>query len=348
VTLAGWINEHQTLAIDYLREENRVLRERLKGKRLRLTEAQRRRLAAKGKALGRKLLGEIATIVGPDTILAWHRRLIAKHWDFSHKRCGPGRPKIMPEIRRLIVRFANDNPGWGYTKILGALKHVGHKVGRTTIANVLKENGIVPAPERRKRTSWLTFIRAHWASIGAIDFFTTDIWTLGGLVRFYVLVVIELSTRRIEIAGITTSPDADFMKRAGRFLTHENKGFLRDKSFLIMDRDRKFCPAFRTMLVDSGIDPIRLPARSPNLNAHVERFIRSIREECLERMIFFGARSLRRAISQYVAHYHVERPHQGLDNELIEPGIEAGRTHGSVRCRRRLGGMLNYYYRQAA
>jgi len=194
VTLAGSIKEQQALAIDYLREENRVLREQLENKRLRLTDAQRRRLAAKGKALGRKFLGEIATIVRHDTILAWHTRLIAKHWDFSHKRSGPGRPKIMPEIRRLIVRFTNENPGWGYTKIQGALKHLGHEVGRTTIADVLKENGIVPAPERGKRTRWKIFLRAHWESIGAIDFFTTDIWTLGGLVRFYVLVVIELST----------------------------------------------------------------------------------------------------------------------------------------------------------
>jgi hypothetical protein len=226
VTVAGWFNEHQARAIEYLREENGVLREQVEGKRLHLTDAQLRRLAAKGKALGRKLPGEIATIVSPDTILAWHRRLIAKHWDYSRRRRGPGRPKIMLEIRRLIVCFASENPSWGYTKIQVALKHLGHEVGRTTIANILKENGILPARERGKRTSWKTFLRAHWESIGAIDFFTTDVWTLGGLVRFSIPVVRDLSSRRVEIAGTTSTLDTAYMRQVAHNLTDPMDGFL--------------------------------------------------------------------------------------------------------------------------
>ena len=346
--LAGWMNEHQARAIDYLREENRVLREQLKGKRIRFTNAQRRRLAAKGKALGRKLLGEIATIVTPETILAWHRKLIAKHWDHSKKRKSPGRPRIMTEIRRLIVRFATENPTWGYTKILGALENVGHEVARTTIANVLKENGIVPAPERSERTSWKTFLEAHWDSIAAIDFFTAHAWSARGLVSYYVLVVIKLSTRRVEIAGITPSPDTAFMRQVTRNLTDPDDGFLRGASHLIMDRDGKFSTEFRDLLEDDGIEPVQLPPRSPNLNAYAERFIRSIQEECTDRMIFFGERSLRRALSEYLAHYLSERPHQGLDNKLVEPDERARREDGDIRCVKRLGGMLKYYYRAAA
>lgn len=339
--------EHQARAIDYLREENRVLREQLKGKRIRFTDAQRRRLAAKGKVLGRRLLGEVATVVTPETILAWHRRLIAKHWDHSKKRKSPGRPRVMIEIRELIVRFAVENPTWGYTKILGALENVGHQVARTTIANVLKENGIVPAPERGERMGWTTFLQAHWDSIAAIDFFTAHVWTSRGLIHYYVLVVIELSTRRVEIAGITTSPDTAFMRQVTRNMTDPDDGFLRGASHLIMDRDSKFSTDFRDLLEDDGIEPVRLPPRSPNLNAYAERVIRSIQEECTDRMIFFGERSLRRAVAEYVAHYSSERPHQGMGNKLIAPDERARRERGDIRCDKRLGGMLRYYYRAA-
>src|SRR5713226_3220654 len=153
IAVAGWMNQHQLQIIDYLREENRVLREQLGGRRLRLTDDQRRRLAAKAKTIARKLLREVATIVTPETLLAWHRRLIAQKYDGSNRR-GVGRPKIMEKIRMLVVRFAVENRGWGYTRIQGALSNLGHEVGRETIANILRENGIEPAPERIKKTTW--------------------------------------------------------------------------------------------------------------------------------------------------------------------------------------------------
>ena len=213
---------------------------------------------------------------------------------------------------------------------------------------MLKENGIVPAPERGEHMSWKTFLQAHWDSIAAIDFFTAHAWTSRGLIQYYVLVVIELSTRRVAIAGITTSPDTAFMRQVTRNMTDPDDGFLHVASHLIMDRDSKFSIDFRDLLEDDGIEPVRLPPRSPNLNAYAERFIRSVQEECTDRMIFFGARSLRRAITEYVEHYNAERPHQGIANKTVVPDERARREHGDIRRDQRLGGMLNYYYRAAA
>jgi hypothetical protein len=344
---AGWISRHQDAVIEYLREENRVLKQQLGGRRLRLTDAQRRRLAAKGKALGYRMLSEVATIVTPDTILRWHRRLIAKKWDHSAKRRDPGRPPVMKEIADLTVRIAREAPSWGYTRIQGALANLGHRVARTTVAKILKHHGIDPAPERGKRMPWSTFLKSHWECLAATDFFTIEVWGLRGLVTFYVLIVMELSTRRVHMAGVTPNPNTAWMMQIGRNLT-EPGGVLAGKRFLIMDRDTKFCDAFRTMLSECVTESLRLPPRSPNLNAHCERFVRSIKDECLERMIFFGERSLLRGVRAFLNHYHGDRNHQGLGNQLIEPTNDVGRTAGAVECRDRLGGMLRYYYRQAA
>ncbi len=347
ITLSGWMNRHQQRVIDYLIEENRILKGKFCGKRIRFTDNERRRLAVKAKALGRKLLGKVASVASPDTILAWHRKLIAKKWDYSSKR-GPGRPRVMAEISDLTVKMARENPGWGYTRIRDALANLKYKVSRTTIANILKEYGIEPAPERGKRTLWGTFLKAHWESLAAVDFFTVEVATLGRLVTYYVLIVLDLSTRRVQVAGLTPEPDTAFMIQVGRNLTGTPGGFLVGKHVLIMDRDRKYCEGFRSLLEESGTNVLRLPPRSPNLNAYAERFVLSIKQECLERMIFFSEKSLRRAVSTYVAHYHRERNHQGLNNRLIEPERNAGKRGAEVCCRERLGGMLRYYYREAA
>ncbi len=190
-TFAGWICRQQGAVIEYLREENRVLRQQLGRRRLRLTDDQRRRLAVRGKAIGRNSLAEFASLVTPDTILRWHRQLIAQKW--THKRRSPGRRRVMQVIEELTIRVARENPRWGYTRIQGALHNVGHRVGRTTIANVLKRNGIDPAPERGKRTTWSQVLKAHWNVLAAADFFTVEVWGLRGLVTFYVFFVIELA-----------------------------------------------------------------------------------------------------------------------------------------------------------
>ena len=282
-TLSGWMNRYQQRMIDYLIEENRILKGKLRVKRIRFTDDERRRLAVKGKALGRKLLGRVATVVTPDTILAWHRKLIAKKWDYSAKR-GPGRPRIQNEIADLAVRMALENSRWGYTRIRGALANLTYKVSRTTIANILKEHGIDPAPERGKKMAWGTFLKAHWESLAAVDFFTVEVASMGRLVTYYVLIVLELSTRRVQVAGLTPEPGSAFMMQVGRNLTSTPDGLLSGKRFLIMDRDGKYSGDFRDLLEKSGVDIVRLPPRSPNLNAYAERFVLSIKQECLERI----------------------------------------------------------------
>ncbi len=343
---SGWVNRHQQKVIDYLLEENRVLRELHKGKRLRLNDRQRQRLARKGKLLGRKLLFKFATIVTPDTILAWHRKLIAQKWTYS--RQGPGRPPVTKPIIDLVVRMSLENRSWGYDRIEGALRNLGHTISPTSIANILKQYGIEPAPQRRRRTTWSTFLKAHWDSLAAADFFTTEVWTLGGLVTFYVLFFMELSSRKVQVAGITPSPNVAFITQVARNLTDCDDGFLNGKRFLIIDRDTKYCQSFIDIIKDAGIRPIRCPAKAPNCNAYVERFVRSIKYECLNCMIFFGVKSLERAIKNYIEHYHGERNHQGIENRLINPVPRLAGGRSKIQCRERLGGLLRYYYRKAS
>lgn len=344
---AGWVNRHQQDVIEYLQEENRILKGRLRDRRIRFTNAERQRLARKAKALGCKALRELETLVTPDTLLRWHRELVARKWNYSHRR-GPGRPRVMQEITELILRLSEENPAWGYTRIQGALTNLGHAVARGTIANVLKEHGIEPAPERGKRTSWSTFLKAHWEGLAAANFLSVEVWTCSRLVTYYVLFFIELATRPVHIAGITIHPNHPWMMQTARNLTDPFDGFLRVKRMLILDRDTKYAMAFRRLLEEDGIEIIRLPPRSPNLNAFAERFVRSIKEECLGRMIFLGEASLRHAVREYMAHYHVERNHQGLGNQLLKPLSAAALSRGAIKQRKRLGGMLNYYYREAA
>jgi transposase InsO family protein len=346
IALAGWLNRHQQAVIDYLIEENRVLKDQLEGQRLRFTDEQRIRLAVKAKLLGRRVLDEIETLVTPDTLLAWHRKLIAKKW--THPRKGPGRPRLTQEITDLVLRMARENVSWGYDRIQGALANLGHIIAPNTVKNILKRHGIEPAPQREKRTSWATFLKAHWNVMAATDFFTVEVWTPRGLVTYYVLFVMRLKTRFVHVAGVTTAPNAAFMMQVARNLTDVSDGFLSNSEFLIMDRDTKYTDEFRAYLKREGVTPVLCPARAPNCNAFAERFVRSIKSECIDRMILFGEASLRRALREYVAHYHTERNHQGVGNRLLKPLATVSSTNDPIHCRERLGGMLNFYYREAA
>jgi len=254
----------------------------------------------------------------------------------------------MREISRLIVRMAQENPGWGYTRIQGALANLSHKVGRGTVSNVLKSNGIEPAPERSKRTTWSIFLKAHWKVLAASDFFSVEVWTPKGLITYYVLFVISLAERVVHVVGITMRPDEVWMLQMARNLIDEESGALAAKRYLIVDRDTKYTQQFSRLVEEGGTEVIRLPPLSPNLNAYAERFVRSIKDECLEKMIFVGEASLRRAIGEYMAHYHEERNHQGLENRLIRPRPRRAMNAALIQRRPRLGGMLNYYYRAAA
>ena len=214
----------------------------------------------------------------------------------------------------------------------------------TTVAKVLKAHGITPAPNRP--SSWRTFLRAHWGEIAGADFFTTEVWTPRGLITYYTLFVIDLRSRRVHVAGSTPTPDAWFMAQVARRLTDVVDGFLVGHRILICDRDSKWTDGFRRIVQGAGVRIVLTPVQAPNANAYAERFVRSIREECLNRLILFGEHRLLRAVDEFVAHYHKERNHQGLGNALIVPEVDPLRGP-RVRCRERLGGLLRYYHRAA-
>jgi transposase InsO family protein len=234
--------------------------------------------------------------------------------------------------------MARENSTWGYCRIQGEMKGLGHRVASTTIANVLKENGIRPAPDRP--SSWRSIVRAHWGQVAAADFFTTEVWTPTGSRTCYVLFVMDLKSRRVHLAGVTTNPNDGYKAQVARNLTDVIDGFLLGHRFLIRDRDRKLTARFTGILKDSGVEVIRTPRQAPDCNAFAERFVLSIKSECLNRMIFFGERRLREAVVSYLDHYRSERPHQGIGNQQVESGPNG---FGNVRVHERLGGLLKHY-----
>lgn len=343
IMFAGWLNQHQQDMIDYLKEENKILREKLGGKRIFLSDDQRRRLAILGKKLGRKLLDQVCCSFSPDTILKWHRKLVAMKYDGSENR-KYGRPQISEELKNLILKIASDNRSWGSIRIQGQLKYLGYKVSQKTIANILKRHHLEPCPDGANKSTWNEFIKVHIDSLAAVDFFTTEIYTLRGLVRYMVLVFIDYPTRKVEIAGIVPQANGTWMKQIARNITTPFHSFLRGKKYLVHDHDSLFTQAFKDILKSSGIKTIQTPPMSPNMTPFVERFIRSIKHECLNKMLIFGEKHLRYVIHEYVEHYHCERPHQGLDNNIIDP-LPQGR--GAITCKKRLGGLLKWYRRAA-
>jgi putative transposase len=273
----------------------------------------------------------MATLVSPETIPNWYRRLISRKYDGSRNH-GPGRPPTPEGIREIVVRMARENPRWGYTRIQGALYHLGHQIGRNTVKRILEEQGPDPAPMRRKRTFSTTFLKAHVEVMAAADFFSVEILTLRGLVRTMVFFVMEVATRRVHVAGMACDPEGAWVTQLARNLTDAESGFLMGKRMLIRDHDPLYTRAFDDVLGGAGIRSVKLPAQSQNLDAFAERWVGSIRSECLDRMIFTTEAALRRAIEGYLAHYHRERPHQGLGNDLIEARRLKQKGHGPVRC----------------
>jgi putative transposase len=343
----GTVDQELLARNEYLATENRILKAQLTG-RLKLSDADRKTLGEIGHRLGRKALADVATIARPDTILGWYRKLVARKFDGSKARRSPGRPRISREVEELIVRMASENRGWGYDRIAGALANLGYAISDQTVGNVLRRHGLPPAPERKRTTSWTDFIRMHMDLLAGTDFFTAEVLTLRGLVTYYVLFFIHLESRRVAIAGITVHPNEAWMKQIARNATMEDCDALRDCRYLLHDRDNKFTQSFRAIVASGRVQPLALPARSPNLNAYAERWVRSVKEECLSQVILFGERSLRRALRDYVDYFHAERNHQGRGNVLLFPRATAQQRDGPVRCRERLGGLLRYYHQEAA
>src|SRR5438094_6223210 len=346
--ITGTVDQELLLRNEYLVTENRILRSQIKG-RLRLSDGERKALAEIGQKLGKQALKEVAKIVKPDTMLGWHRQLVAQKFDGSQQRKPPGRPPIAAELEALVVRMAQENRSWGYDRIAGALQHLGYTISDQTVGNILKRHGILPAPERKKTTTWKEFIRTHMDVLVATDFFTAEVWTKAGLVTYYVLFFIHLASRKVHVAGVTPHPDEHWMIQVARNVTMADWGVLSSGQYLIHDRDSKYCPAFQRILDEAGITRVPLPPRSPNLNAYAERWVRSVKEEALSRLILFGEGSLRHVLTQYVVHFHHERNHQGKGNVLLFPTVsQDAECEGPMQCRERLGGLLKYYTREAA
>ena len=221
-----------------------------------------------------------------------------------------------------------------------------YRISDRMVGNVLKQHGIEPAPDRQRTQSWATFLKSHWDVLAAIDFTTVEVWTRGGLFTVYLLFAMELKARNVHFPGCTVSPNEQWVKQVARNLTDTLDGFLLEKRIVLMDCDTKFCVSFRDILSDADAEPFVLPPRSPNMNAFMERFIKSIKVEFLGRMIFFGEASLRRDVMA-LEHYHTERNHQGLSNQLIQADEQTGSIAGKVEWRERLGGLLKFYHRAA-
>ena len=347
--ITGTVDQELLLRNEYLAAENRILKAQLKTP-LRLTDAERMTLAEIAHRLGRKALGDVANTAKPDTIMGWYRRLIARKFDGSKSRRYPDRPRIDDEIEQWVVRMAKENSDWRYDRIVGAMANLGYRLSDQTVGNILQRHGIPPAPDRKRTTTWSDFIRAHMSVLAGTDFFSVEVLTLRGLVTYYVLFFIRLESRRVEVAGITQHPNEAWMKQIARNVTMDEWGFLDNCSYLIHDRDTKYCQSFRDIVESGDVRTLPLPARSPNLNAFAERWVKSVKDDCLSKLILFGEVSLKRALREYLAHYHAERNHQGKGNVLLFPTATQAknRVDGSVACKERLGGLLKYYHRDAA
>jgi transposase InsO family protein len=280
--ITGTVDQELLVRNEYLAAENRILKAQIKG-RLLLSEADKATLAEIAHRLGRKALEEVAAAAKPDTIVGWYRKLIANKFDGSRFRGSAGRPRVDEETERLVVQMAKENPTWGYDRIVGALANLGQRLSDQTVGNILRRHGVPPAPKRKHTTSWKDFIRAHMDVLVGTDFFTVEVLTLKGLVTYYVLFFIQLESRRVCVAGITPHPDQQWMEQMGRNVTMQKWGFLANSRYLLHDRDTKFCMSFRQLIEAGRVKPMPLPARSPNLNAYAERWVRSVKQECLSK-----------------------------------------------------------------
>ena len=285
--VAYCIDKELYKAIDYLREQVRVLVEQQEkqNKRILLTNSQRMRVPAKAKRLSRRMLEQCTVLFTPDTILGWFRKLVAEKYDGSKNRKTVGRPMISQEIIDLVIKFKKENPRWGYQKITDQIVYLGYKISKSSVKNILIENGYDPEPDLTSKSTWHEFIKSHWDVLAACDFFTIELLVERKLIRCTVFFVMELCTRRIFFAPVKPQPDGDYMIQVVRILTDYDDGFLKGKRFLIHDRDPLYTNDFHSILENSGVESVKLPARSPDLNPYAERFVKSVKSECLDYII---------------------------------------------------------------
>ncbi len=338
--------DEKDFQIALLRQQIRVLERNTKTKP-RLTRPEKLMLVTLTTRLQaqtrrwRQRLRDVVLLVQPETVLKWHRELVRRKWTFRRPNHG-GRPKLDWEIEALILRIAGENPRMGYDKIQSELLKLGFVVDPTTVKNVLRRHRLMPAPQRG-RTTWRTFLTHYRQQMLACDFFTVETLHLQTL---YVLFFIELGSRRVRLAGCTTNPDNTWLTQQARQLVWQLDESGAPMRFLIHDRDSKFTPSFDRVFVSEGIEIVRTPFRAPRANAVAERWVRSVRHECLDHLLILNQRHLMRVLKEYIDYYNVARPHQGLDQQAPIPIPRS--PQGAIRCRDVLGGILHDYYRDAA
>jgi putative transposase len=344
LVLLGRGDRSKELEILVLRHELSILRRQVR--RPQFSERDRLLLAAFSRALPRDSWR--AFLVRPETLLRWHRRLVAKHWTYPRRR--PGRPPIDRGVRDLIVRLARENSNWGYLRIVGELRKLGIGVSATLVRNVLRAAGVPPAPQRGQ-LDWRSFLRQHAATTLACDFLTVDTVLLR---RLYVLVFICIGSRRVEYVACTSNPDGAWLLQQARNLLMDLGGRSERPRFLIHDRDAKLSRAFDAIFHDQAIKTIRTPIRAPNANAHIERWVGSVRRECLDRLLIFNRRQLEHVLRVYVRHYNSQRPHRALELQAPEPLTlpsirrDPAASAKAVRRRDLLGGLIHEYEAAAA
>lgn len=336
--LGRMTHENLTHQIEYLKVENRILRKRI-GRNIRPTPVERRTLVKFGAPLG-KDLRNIITVVTYETFLLWAKGY--KRNKDSEKISKRGRPKTLEEIRKLVVHMAKEN-SWGYVRILGELKKLGIKrLSKTNVKNILKENGVDPVP-KRSGDSWNNFLKRHFQTLWACDFFTKQVITPLGPRIFFVLFFINIKTRRVYVAGATQFPNQEWVNKQTENVLPILSSGKNGKKLLIRDRDKKFSGGFDQLFENSGFTVQKNPFMAPNMNSYAESWIGTIKRECLNHFIVFGERHLRYLISEYVAHYNTTRPHSSMGNRPLESSLT--KNTGEIKCRTKLGGIIRDYYR---
>jgi len=336
-------------SLEYCMEENRILREQLQEltgrKRIVLNDSQRRRLAVKGIMLNKYILKNVMTMFQPETILRWHRRLVAQKYTASDTGKGRGKKfrTITPEKIKMVLQINKENHSWGYDRIAGYMNYLGLEISRTSVKRILNDHGLVPDPEWKKSITWKEFLKSHWNLLAATDFLSVEILTPFGLQRCLILFFIDISTRKVELGGVKINPDGKWMEQVARNQTDYFDGFLKDKKYLICDQDRLFTKNFCDILKSAGGKVKRTPSFNPQANSYAENFVKSIKRECLNKMIFLSERQVRCAAQNFIAHYNKERPHMGIGGKMIEPHEQP--PDGKIIKFERLGGLLNSYRR---
>ncbi len=353
-TIARLLCRELTLQNEYLRQENKILKSKIK-KRISFTDDERRTLVEAALAMGRDLMEQVVTIVSPQTILAWQRRLEKEKWDFSDRRKNnPGRPRIDIDIEQLVCKMARENE-CGYERIQGELGKLNIKISKSSVANILRRNGLPPSPER-KGLSWREFLSRHAAVFLCADMLQKEVWTFRGLTTAYVFFVMHLQTRKVLLARATFSPTNQWLQQQTRHVLWNCEEQCIKPRFFLRDNDMLYPEGMNTLLKASGVDTIKTPFQAPNANSYAERYVLSCKKECLNHLLIFGLNRLQHVIDCYTSYFNGHRPHQGISNRIPAEYNKSNRQQGScvqnvnagnIICNDFLGGLLKSYKRAA-